>query len=861
MIRVLLWKEYREHRAVWLSLALAGSAGLYTLSVLMAPGGLLNTLAANESLRTVAVLFAWTYGLVCGSMLLANEVENGTLTFLDLMPARRGEIWLVKCLFGLLLFALQLVVLAAFVLGLGIAETPRQLVWTLLSMVGSGLLALSWGMLFSARGEYVLNVIGLAIVGQILGLAAASLLFVVLATAQQVLWGSASEIAGVVIICLAVLALLIAPLYGSARIFTHVDRLRRNRSARSAKAREVLPFGTSWVRLLWLSYAQMRRMLLGLTILALVLGFALPMLGPVGWPMLTLLIGILCGVTVWSDEQFAASFRFLGDQRFPLGRVWTIKLGTRFALASFAAFVLLSPSLVMAVSHRIAEKFPNERIPFWSDLLHCDLIGPIVPPGTHLTLWLLYGFTTGQLCGLLFRKSLVAGVVSLGTATMLVCLWIPSLLGIGLHFWQIIGVPLALLVASRLLVSAWAADRLVARATFLRLGSSLAVAGLWTIGGIYYRIAEIPDVPEPFDVQAFTAEIPSLDKERNEAGMKIRNAWNHVEKLTAKLYVVDSGKPLFDDMLVDGDKKNTFVRQIGTAFNRGWPDHFSEVGDWLNVQFRENAKEDWYSELKAAARLPLGAVEDTKLLTFDTRLRDWNSLHALNEILAARSLQRQTAGDARAFVDNVRISLALSRNFRNHTPQVLAQIGLDAECGVLRCALDRWLEKLPNDSQVLEQLRDVLLEHESQRPDEGECVKAGYLIAQNSLESEPSKLIDIELNVGVQPRRERKELREAEIETAALFWRVPWERERHERILRSSFQNDPQQHRRIVAWGGKALETLTLMWHRQEPSRGKQSLVELHDSLRKVRTLLSQVKNRGKLPARLDHLPAIPNDP
>ena len=32
MIQALMWKEYREHRAIWLTLAVVSGAGLYGLS-------------------------------------------------------------------------------------------------------------------------------------------------------------------------------------------------------------------------------------------------------------------------------------------------------------------------------------------------------------------------------------------------------------------------------------------------------------------------------------------------------------------------------------------------------------------------------------------------------------------------------------------------------------------------------------------------------------------------------------------------------------------------------------------------------------------------------------------------------------
>jgi len=42
MIRALVWKEYREHRGIWLTLAVVGGVGLFGLSKLMAPEGLLS---------------------------------------------------------------------------------------------------------------------------------------------------------------------------------------------------------------------------------------------------------------------------------------------------------------------------------------------------------------------------------------------------------------------------------------------------------------------------------------------------------------------------------------------------------------------------------------------------------------------------------------------------------------------------------------------------------------------------------------------------------------------------------------------------------------------------------------------------
>lgn len=875
MIRALMWKEYREQRAIWLTLAIVGGAGLYGLSQLMAPEGILGSSGARESLQTVAVLFAWTYGLVCGAMLLANETEAGTMAFLDMMPARRLQLWLVKYTFGLLLLLTQVAVLAGVVVGLGITETREQLLATLLGMLVSGLTALSWSLLFSAFGDNVLNVIGFSFVGQILGTFVIAILLFPLAIVLTILRGGQPDEGGasrLFVLCLAAIGMTATPILGSVRIFTRLDRDRweRNRGGRGPRSARLRPYGewASWSRLLWLSYAQMRRLLIGLSIFSLGLGLLLPLLGPAAWPALTLLLGVLCGVTVWGDEQQSAAFRFLGDQRFPLGRVWIVKVGMRFALAVFAALMLLLPSLVLALIHQMqahsqAEGLPfatPRRVPFFADLLHSSLVGSVVPIGTHLSMWLLYGFTAGHLCGLLFRKSLVAAVVALGSAGMLVCLWIPSLVGVGLHFWQVAGVPLALLVAGRLLMPAWTADRLLARGTFVRVGAILLVAGLWTAGGLWYRIAEIPDGPDAFDMPAFIASIPSLDPGQNAAGLEIHSAWHEVEQLTRELRFNNAppGKPLFPD------KAQGFQMEIMTALFEGWPDRPSDLGDKLDKQFQK----EWYKHVRKAADCPLGVVEDAKLLTVNAHKSQWQALEFLNEVLAVRGLQMQARGDPRVFVDHLRISLALSRNVQNHAPLENLRAGRQAELVCVN-ALDRWLEKLSDHPELLERARDVLLQHEAQLPDENDVLKTAYLITRNTLNGLPEKLVEMEISGTSNHPLVNAELQKAEVDLVSLLWRIPWEHERHQRILRVIFDiasaPDRRQRYEAAKWGGFMLCNLDLP-ARHEAPRDRRRTASLRAAQLKVALRLYQAKT-GKLPASLEelvrekYLPKLPLDP
>ncbi|MHB8736611.1 MAG: hypothetical protein ACYC6M_15015 [Terriglobales bacterium] len=842
MIQALLWKEYREQRGVWLTLAIVGGAALYGLSHLMAPEAAMTARQGpSEPLVAVAMLLAWTYGLVCGSILLAGEQEGATMTFLDMLPLRRLHLWLVKCLIGLILSLGQVAVLTGCLIACGVAENAWQMAGVVLAILGAGVFGMSWGLLFSARGESVLHVIGLAMLTQFLCYCIVGVLSVPCMVVLAFLWPN-TPLAPIVLGWLVVSTLLVAPLVGSARLFSRTDRLRAP-WAKSLRQRPDRNVWASWVRLLWLNYAQMRRLILGLMMFSLGLGFLLPVAGAAAWPILTLLIGVLCGVTVCGDEQAHGSFRFLGDQRFPLGRVWFIKLGMRFALAVFAAFLLMLPSLILTIFHRLGTHTVEERPPpFFSEVLHSCLVGSVVPTGLHLTIWLLYGFSVGQLSGLLFRKSVVAAFVSLGMSVMLMSLWMPSLLGIGLHFWQIAGVPLILLVTAGTLVPAWVADRLVACGTFVRLGAALTATGLWIAGGLWYRVAEVPDLPDQLDMPAFVASIPQ--PEQNTAGQLIRSACTKVESLERSLPQRRAKPP--------NPSPEPISLQSEETLKHGWPKEKTELSAWLDAMFQEN----WMAELAEVPDLPLGVLDDPRRLTVNSRLDKVQPARLLTLVLAVRGLQQQAAGRDEVFVENLRIGLAISRTLQHDSPLLPTLVGRSTE-GVCLAGLDRWLEKLRGHPELLKRVLRTLLRHEAELPDERQPLQAEYL---NSLKETPEQLItDIMENRG----NKDDPLRQAEIQAAVLAWLFPWEQERHRRILRVDFQGDLHQRREAHKWGGVVLGQF--VFRSNHLSRPKRGVARLRASQLKVALRLYQAET-GKPAATLDvlvprYLPAIPTDP
>jgi len=237
--------------------------------------------------------------------------------------------------------------------------------------------------------------------------------------------------------------------------------------------------------LVWLELRQASRLVKWLPIAGLVAGPLLalgisfwPLLPLVGWPVLTLLLGVSTGVAVFAGEQAEGTGRFLGEQRLPPGMVWAVKVGLHLTLAVSVAVVLfLSAQGGLGIWEMLGEHGQAELTAF-------DILGPFLQWGPYFTLFLGYGFSFGCLCGLLFSKRVVAGFIASGASLLLVMLWVPSLLVGGLYLWQVWGVPILLLFTVRLLLWPWATGRLASGSAVMRLAIGLGLAGLWLAAGI-----------------------------------------------------------------------------------------------------------------------------------------------------------------------------------------------------------------------------------------------------------------------------------------------------------------------------------------------------------------------------------------
>src|SRR5262245_21758080 len=120
-LRVMCWKEWREH---WLQAGILTGLGL--LILLGVYPKVMPEMGNDPPVLLSAVIFAGACGFVTGAIMLANERETHTLTFLDSLPRRRMIVWGAKVVVGVAITLVQAVVLTSA--GLAVMPTvPRDI--------------------------------------------------------------------------------------------------------------------------------------------------------------------------------------------------------------------------------------------------------------------------------------------------------------------------------------------------------------------------------------------------------------------------------------------------------------------------------------------------------------------------------------------------------------------------------------------------------------------------------------------------------------------------------------------------------------------------------------------------------------
>lgn len=714
MILTLAWKEVREHRSIWITMVVMTVLLGWGLSHIVAAGDR-NVAAAVAALTILGM--AATYGVVCGAMMFAGEHEGGTLVFLDIFLGRRPLLWLGKFGLGAALALSQAIAVGGILCFLdqdapawGVGLLGRQVgVGLRLHAVGFGdaslwlfilpvvtLEAYVWGLFGSSLSRRVLSAAAVAAVG-----AAPVWLFAVCMPPQAALVIRLA--AGTFVLaysCVAFvdrarepgLALEGAPSTPDEReefleayaSFEVVDAAPHSLStptkpavvaapapsqeafqvvhepAAAAKKRpREVPAHSPAEALWWLTGQQALPITVALAVAVPLAAFLMPANSQILWPLFSMLLGILCGTAAFAPEQRDLSYQFLAAQHLPLESIWRFKTlywggvavigGVTLLVGAYIAQLCLAEILTLRQG-----QLAGNVAPLFQGTLVSRMGGVL-----FFTAWLAVGYCAGLVVVWLCRKNILAVLVSVLVASAAMSLWLPSLLAGGTWGWQLWLVPLLAIVASRLLVRAWAGGRIKERRPALALTGFASAVVAWALICYAWRAWELPDVGNPVDAVAYKAELP-LGK----------------ENLAAKA-VLDAVGSLAD------------------------PD------------------DPWLAHIAEATRLKPGVLEMPRGDGQPPVLQHMLGCRQMADKLLVAAAAKK---DAEPALEHLGQLLALSRNLRGKAPLESYLAGIEIEERGIR-GIETWLKRGKPEAGPLRRLLDELHRHAEETPPPLDCLR------------------------------------------------------------------------------------------------------------------------------------------
>jgi len=386
MNAVVWWKEYRQQRWIWGTMLALTVLLVVSTAAALGRGAFLQGLQQEDvrsTLRTMALCLALAYGVVCGALLLAGEKEDGTQFFLDRLSPKRGPVWQAKLAVG----ATLTLALAVTLLALGLALGFMDWHW-LIRLPLFSLEALTWGLLGGALYRKVLPAV------------LAGTFFLAVAWIVPQVTGSWTAFLAMKA------ALALAGGWLSWRSYTQEDRTRTVAVA-PPKPKRISPSAV----LGW-TFLRQGRWVLGTCLIGtLVTGIFLEQAPLIIWPIATWLIGTVCGLTAFAPEQNGGQL-FWGNQRLPAGRIWLWKIWLWGLVATAFIVLLMGEALTIHAvrdasrSQQTTEDWLTRWRGNWYFFVNLDF-------GCFFSCWVTHGFAVGVLCGLLFRRLVIAAIIAL----------------------------------------------------------------------------------------------------------------------------------------------------------------------------------------------------------------------------------------------------------------------------------------------------------------------------------------------------------------------------------------------------------------------------------------------------------------
>lgn len=501
-----VWKEYRQQRALWLAIAAAGvvmQIGVILYHMLNSVAGL------TDALFTVALSVPVLYSLGCGAALFAGEQESGTFSFQQSLPVSAGRVFVGKLAFAAV-SALALFPVLWFVAWVFSNWRLPELSWHM-QLWGGGSIAAIEVLIWAALGSLALRrVLPAAVVSGLIAVLLGYGSFVLVIAFGDLFREQVNEYFSTLplrSLC-ALFALAIAVKLGRCWFDEHptlLDALRPraespDRSTRTPRATS----RTMMWHLVWHEWRQSRGKisLLVAAYFTLVVWFGFIMSGSPGpqWEITFILLPALAtalgACMFWSDQQGQHYYYFTEHGVRPR-LVW---------LSRQAVSGLVLTAVVVVACLPLLLGWPQDE----------GLVGATL--GLAVVM-----FAAGQACSIFIRSGVVA-IFSAIICSIVLFVWSVFLQSMGV-WWVVssLALPFIFWWATWLYVPKWIQQRTSWRVRLVTAASVVVPVLCVAVGAAAYRVYEIPAIQTSFDAAALTLREP-VSSEANKTAQMYRQA-------------------------------------------------------------------------------------------------------------------------------------------------------------------------------------------------------------------------------------------------------------------------------------------------------------------------------------------------
>jgi len=702
MIARLWWKEARQVWPIWAFLAGLGLLWMNLLRwyVNTGPG-------PRIALVGQAILITFVYLFLIGAAVFAGERENRTLGLLDALPVERWRVWVAKASFAATTTAALGVLLSLFAVAL---EGPppaggRDLVGFFL------LCGVGWSLFWSALS-------GNALLAAALGMASLGLTFI------QLNWGTPYMLEAprsdtltvwhwVIAVALIPASAAILQLGGppqsppsGPRRRSRVPLVERPEIERAEPIAGRRRFAAVWLSSLSSLVWQALRETWPVWWPVAVMGVGLPVAWAVGlspneatpWLLSLLLVSLILGVNVFNAENRGGTQRFLAHHGARPGVVWLVKLAVGLATAAPIWFTVLLLAMYTLASGRSALT-PT----VWPSLAHFAFYaqGAIV-----IVSLFTGGFAAGAWCGMVFRRGITAGMVSL-VLWLVICLP-ASFLAFGGLVWptHLIWIPIGILAVTW----AWSGDWLLDRPGF----------GRWARLGLYSATAA--GVLFSAHVAERVWTVPTLDPADRERIFQFARIGAPVppEENAADLYrEVGLNNLGYPPIGIENQDFHDIIHE-------NWDPNNPEILAWLS---RNEANLEM---LRRAAAMPACRFRDLRKLTLFSMNESEPGMNGFAPALTVSGRVRLARGDLKGAWTDIEALLRMGRQFSGLNPFHVRWWGIYAESWGLSLAM-RWAADPRQTAESLEEAR-ALFRALPPLPSLADQLRADALVVHNTSE-------------------------------------------------------------------------------------------------------------------------------